>query len=216
MVELLVFGLVLLALVVAALGGQILVVEKPRKTDVIVVVGGEGDLRIQRGLQLLREGYAPRLVVTARTTWHLFGWTEADLARQFVQHLEPGLAQATAVVRITSQCTWEEAAEIGEFLHQMGARSALLVTSQYHSRRALSIFHRMLPDIECGIIAVAEPYQFGTRWWQHREWAKCTFQEWTRLLWWLSVDRWLAPHHVAALTASQAGHITLPAHSPKE
>src|ERR1700675_2530162 len=52
MVELLLFGVVFLALVVAALGGQILVVEKSRKADVIVVVGGEGHLRIQRGLQL--------------------------------------------------------------------------------------------------------------------------------------------------------------------
>ena len=197
MLDLLLFGLVFLALV-AALGGQILVVEKPRKADAIVVVGGEGNLRVQRGLQLLQEGYAPRLVITARTTWHLFAWTEADLARQFVQQLEPGLAQATSVVKITAQCTWEEAAEIKEFLNQVGARSALLVTSQYHSRRALSIFRRMLPGIDCGIIAVPEPYQFGIHWWQHREWAKRTFHEWIRLLWWLAVDRWIAPRHVAA------------------
>jgi len=129
MVELFLFGVVLLALL-AALGGQILVVEKFRKADVIVVIGGEGNLRIQRGLQLLSEGYAPRLVLTGRTTWHLFGWTEADLARHFVSQLEPGLAQLTSVVKITSQCTWEEAAEVREFLEQMNARSALLVTSQ--------------------------------------------------------------------------------------
>lgn len=208
MVEFLIVGLVFLALV-AALGGQILVVERPRKAEVIVVVGGEGNLRIQRGLQLLREGYAPRLVITARTTWHLFGWTEADLARQFVSQLEPGLAQATSVVQITSRCTWEEATEVKEFLSLMGVRSALLVTSQYHSRRALSVFRRMLPGIECGIIAVPEPYLFGVHWWQHREWTKCTFYEWTRLLWWLAVDRWLASRHVAALSAPHAGRITL-------
>lgn len=215
MLEFLLVGLVSLALV-AALGGQILVVEKPRRADVIVVVGGEGHLRIQRGLQLLREGFAPRLVITARTTWHLFGWTEADLARQFVQQLEPGLAQATSVVKITARCTWEEADEVREFLGQMGARSALLVTSQYHSRRVLSIFRRMLPGIDCGIIAVPEPYQFGIYWWKHREWAKCTFQEWTRLLWWLAVDRWIAPRHGAALAAAHAGQITLSFPSPKK
>jgi len=208
MVESLIVGLVFLALL-AALGGQILVVEKPRKAEVIVVVGGEGNLRIQRGLQLLRKGYAPRLVITARTTWHLFGWTEADLARQFVSQLEPGLAQLTSVVQITAQCTWEEAAQVKEFLASMGVRSALLVTSQYHSRRALSIFRRMLPGIQCGIVAVPEPYLFGIHWWQHREWAKSTFHEWIRLLWWIAVDRWLAPRHVAALSAPHPGRITL-------
>jgi uncharacterized SAM-binding protein YcdF (DUF218 family) len=209
MVELLLFGVAFLALAAAALCGHVLVVEKPRRAEVIVVIGGEGNLRIQRGLQLLREGHAPRLVVTARTTWRLFGWTEADLAQRFVSQLEPEVSQATSVVQITSQCTWEEAAAVNEFLRPMGVRSALLVTSQYHSRRALSIFRRMLPGIECGIVGVPEPYMFGVQWWQHREWAKCTFQEWTHLLWWLAVDRWIAPRHGAALAASHAGPITL-------
>lgn len=96
-----------------------------------------------------------------------------------------------------------------ESLNQMGARTALLVTSEYHTRRALSIFRRMLPDIECGIVAVPERYLFGIPWWQHREWAKCTFHEWTRLLWWLAVDRWIAPRYVAALAAPHAGRIIL-------
>lgn len=47
--------------------------------------------------------------------------------------------------KVTSQCTWEEAAEVREFLDLMGARSALLVTSAYHTRRALSIFRRVPP-----------------------------------------------------------------------
>jgi len=67
----------------------------------------------------------------------------------------------------------------------------------------------MLPGIDCGIIAVPEPYLFGTHWWQHREWAKCTFQEWTRLLWWLAVDRWVAPRHAAVHAAHQPGRIAL-------
>ena len=212
----LLLGLVFLALV-AALGGHILVVEKLRKADVIVILSGEDNLRIQRGLQLLREGYAPRLVITARATWHLFAWTEAELARQFVQQLEPSLAQVTSVVKITAQCTWEEASEVKEFLSQMGARSALLVTSHYHTRRALSIFRRMLPGIECGIIGVPEPDQFGILWWQRREWAKCAFYESIRLLWWMAVDRWICTRHAAALTTSHAGRIALSGlPSPKE
>lgn len=209
MLDLILLGVVIFLALAAAMAGQILIVEKPRAADVIVVVGGEGTLRVQRGLQLLRQGHAPRLVLTARTTWQLFGRSEADLARQFVAQLEPDLAQKTTVVNITSQCTWQEAAEVREFLPQLNARSALLVTSQYHSRRTLSIFRRMLPGIACGIIAVPESYVFGTHWWQHREWAKCTFQEWTRLLWWLVVDRWIAPRHAATHSTTYPGHAAL-------
>jgi len=209
MLELILLGVVIFLALAAALAGQILVVEKPGAADVIVVVGGEGTLRVQRGLQLLRQGCASRLVITARTTWLLFGHSEAELARQFVARLEPELARKTSVVNITSQCTWQEAAEVREFLPRLSARSALLVTSQYHSRRTLSIFRRMLPGIACGIVAVPEPSAFGTHWWQHREWAKCTFQEWTRLLWWWAVDRWLAPRHTATLSTPYSSQAAL-------
>ena len=80
MLDFILLGIFVIALA-AALAGRALVVERCRKADVIVVVGGEGNRRIRRGLQLLREGYASRLVLTGRTTWHLFGQSEADLAR---------------------------------------------------------------------------------------------------------------------------------------
>ena len=204
MLDLLLLGLVFLVLV-AALSGHVLVVEESRKADVIVVLSGEYNLRPQRGLQLLREGYAPRLLISARSSWLLYAWTEAALARRFVQQLEPSLAHATTVLNITAQCTWEEAAEVREFLERAGARSVLLVTSEYHSRRALSIFRRLLPGMDCGIIGVPEPSSFGTHWWLHREWAKCTLYEWIRLLWWIGVDRWMAPRHAdAVVTASRS------------
>ena len=202
MLDYLLFGLVFFALV-AAMGGQLLIVEKPRKADVIVVIGGEGNLRVKRGLQLLREGYAPRLVITAHASLGLYGWTEADLAWQFVQKLDPSLAQFTSVVSMTPNCTWEEAAQLQGFLSEIRARSALLVTSDYHTRRALSIFRRMLPGVDCGIIGVPGPDRFGILWWQHREWAKCAFDEWFRLLWWLAVDRWIRPRHVTSLTTAK-------------
>jgi hypothetical protein len=28
------------------------------------------------------------------------------------------------------------------------------------------------------------------QWWQHREWAKVNFEEWSKLIWWELVDRW--------------------------
>jgi len=72
----------------------------------------------------------------------------------------------------------------------VGARSVLIVTSEYHTRRALSVFRHTYPDRAIGVAGAVEADQFGTAWWRHRQWAKVTVGEWTRLLWWECVDRW--------------------------
>ena len=38
--------------------------------------------------------------------------------------------------------------------------------------------------------AARNPTQFGEAWWTNREWAKTTFDEWTKILWFEAVDRW--------------------------
>jgi uncharacterized SAM-binding protein YcdF (DUF218 family) len=65
----------------------------------------------------------------------------------------------------------------------------LLVTSDYHTRRALSTFNRVLPR-DYSIAAVFDAREFGVQWWRHREWAKMNFDEWLKLIWWELVDRW--------------------------
>ena len=72
----------------------------------------------------------------------------------------------------------------------MTVKSILVVTSNYHTRRALSILEKRLPQYHFSIYAAPDPYFFGERWWQTREWAKTTFSEWQRYLWWQFVDRW--------------------------
>ena len=40
------------------------------------------------------------------------------------------------------------------------------------------------------VAAARDDKQFGSRWWTNRQWAKTCFDEWLRLLWWSSVERW--------------------------
>jgi len=65
------------------------------------------------------------------------------------------------------------------------------VTSDYHTRRALSVFRKEVPGYSYSVAAASDPVQFGARWWQHRQWAKNNTDEWMRLLWWELVDRWI-------------------------
>jgi uncharacterized SAM-binding protein YcdF (DUF218 family) len=66
----------------------------------------------------------------------------------------------------------------------------LLVTSDYHSRRALEIFRHEVRDYNFNVASSYDDSVFGTAWWRHREWAKTALSEWAKLAWWEAVDRW--------------------------
>jgi uncharacterized SAM-binding protein YcdF (DUF218 family) len=66
----------------------------------------------------------------------------------------------------------------------------LIVTSEFHTRRALMIARHRLPQYEIHVAAARNPLEFGEAWWTKREWAKTTFDEWTKLIWFEMVDRW--------------------------
>ena len=69
-------------------------------------------------------------------------------------------------------------------------KSILLVTSAYHTRRALAILQARLPQYHFSAYAADDPFYFSNRWWTNRVWATTTLSEWERYLWWLLVDRW--------------------------
>ena len=68
--------------------------------------------------------------------------------------------------------------------------SVIIVTDDYHTRRALSIFSNRLPQYHWTAAAADKSYLFGMPWWKHREWAKTYLTEWQKLIWWELVDRW--------------------------
>jgi uncharacterized SAM-binding protein YcdF (DUF218 family) len=88
------------------------------------------------------------------------------------------------------QSTAEEAKDVQRCLQDRNVKAIVLVTSDYHTRRALSTFRRRLPQYRWSIAATEEPATFGENWWQHREWAKTALWESMRMGWWEIVDRW--------------------------
>lgn len=167
--------------------GSFLVVNAPEPADLIVVLAGESDVRYWNGVSLLHEGYAPHLFLDVFGRGEIFGHSYIDVARDFLNRTTPG--QST-VCPIDLNSTYDEARYLEQCLESSGAKSILLVTSAYHTRRALSIFQKRLPQYRFSVYAADDPFYFGTRWWTHREWAKTTLAEWERYLWWLFVDRW--------------------------
>ncbi len=191
-------SLLLLVVVLITFGlfaGRLLVVNAPEKADAIVVLaGGSDDNRYYKGLELLRAGYAPRMYVDALADIQKFGHRETEYAQKFIEESAGPDRVRVKVCGIVGDSTVAETAAVTRCLQTEGAHTVLLVTSEYHTRRALSIFHKLLPGYHISV-AAAPDVRFGVKWWQHREWAKMTLEEWEKLLFWELIERWRAPQH---------------------
>ena len=180
--------LVLLLLWIVSRSGMFLVIDEPQKADAILVLAGETDRRPARALALLTQGYAPRLVLDVPADAKVYDSTYLQIAERWASG-QPQ-SQSISVCPIQGLSTKSESTEAAACLRKFGAHSVLLVTSEFHTRRALSVFRKEQPDFAFQVAAAYDPTQFGERWWQHRQWAKTNLDEWLRLLWWESVDRW--------------------------
>ena len=181
--------LICLLLWLVAESGRFLVVDEPQKADVIIVLAGETDHRPARGLELLSQGYAKRVVLDVPGDAKVYGSTYAEIAEKWASSL--GQAPLVSVCPIHGLSTKAEAQESAECAREFGGGSILLVTSDFHTRRARSIFRHALPGANIHVAAAYDPAQFGSAWWRHRQWAKTNVDEWLRMVWWELVDRWL-------------------------
>lgn len=75
--------LVLLVLWLVGRSDRFLVVDQPQKADVIVVLAGETDKRPARGLELLREGLASKLVLDVPGDARVYDTTYVELAQRW-------------------------------------------------------------------------------------------------------------------------------------
>ncbi|NLG68753.1 MAG: YdcF family protein [Firmicutes bacterium] len=181
-------ALVLLAVhpvLLAALGRWLVVADSPVPADAIVVLGGDWQGRIQQGIRLYREGWAPLLLVTggmAIAPGRVQAAYLAEVARR------AGVPSQAILTQRESRSTWEDAALTVGLARERGWRRVLLVTSDWHSRRAAMVFRRGWgpAGVEVRSVPSAE-WRFDLeRWWQDPDGGETVIIEWIRLVWyWL-------------------------------
>jgi hypothetical protein len=176
------------ALALASQAGRFLVVDDPQKSDAIVTLAGETDDRPTRAIDLLRQGMAPRVFLDAEAGAQIYNEKLTEIAQQFVNTLPE--AGHVSVCPIIGRSTEAETRDVARCLQELGAHRVLIVTSEYHTRRALMIFSHRLPQYQWSVAAARNSSYFGAAWWTKREWAKVVFDEWEKLIWWELVDRW--------------------------
>jgi len=174
--------------VLGAKAGSFLVLDAPRPSDVILVLAGETEHRTERALQLLGQGFGRRIVLDVPTNAKIYEFTQIHLAEKYIQDLPR--VTAISICPIDGLSTRDEAKDAEKCLAQDNDKRVLIVTSDFHTRRALSVLRREIPGHEYSVAASTDHEQFGVRWWTHRQWAKTFVDEWLRIIWWKSVDQW--------------------------
>jgi len=178
-------------LVFARFAGSMLVRDHPEKSDVIVVLAGDSqDERYRRGMELLRAGYGRHLFLDASSDSRYFGHTPAEYAEAFIKQDAKEMATQVSVCAFELDSTLTETGYVAKCLEPLHPANVLLVTSDWHTMRARSIFVHHLPQYHWSVAAAKDPRLFGTSWWHRREWAKITFNEWLKVVWWNCIDRW--------------------------
>ena len=106
--------------------------------DVIIILGGGSHERPLRAVELYHQHAAPRILIS--------GSGDDAINRQIL--LRGGVPAKAIEVEGQSTTTHENAEFSLERLRAEHVRSAILVTSWYHSRRALNTFAHVGPDIQ--------------------------------------------------------------------
>jgi hypothetical protein len=187
-IPVLVLLLLLFLLLFGALAGKLLVIDAPEHADVILVLAGETDRRPALAVQLLQHGYAPKIVIDVPAAATIFGFSELQLADKYAQSFDRG--GSVRVCPIAGLSTRDESRDAEKCLSAIDGSRVLIVTSDFHTRRALSTFRHEIQGKTFSIAAARDNTQFGSRWWTQRQWAKTCIDEWLRIAWWNAVDRW--------------------------
>ena len=167
--------------------GSFLVVGSPKRSDVILVLATASDpKRFLHAVELVKQGYANHIVFDVQD-FKVYGTSEDELARQFVAQVLP---DQTTLCRTHADSTYEEMESVKSCLEPFHPSSVLLVSSEFHTRRASQIFRKRLPQYRLSVSPSPDPRLFGSQWWKERRWAKTTLDEWEKLIWWELIDRW--------------------------
>jgi uncharacterized SAM-binding protein YcdF (DUF218 family) len=163
----------------------------PPRADAAVVLQGSvlGEIaRVAGAAQLLRDGVDGQALLSVPKLSY-WGESVPDAARAYIER-RYGSAISNQVVFCETgpevDSTQQEAEALRACIHEHGWREIVVVTSDYHTRRAgriwRSVLKGMQPPVKMSVYGVDDPEFQARGWWHKRLWAKTWFYEVTKLI----------------------------------
>lgn len=180
-------GLLLLSLLVSAifypltltaLAKFLIFSERPAPADLIVILGGDfWGPRALAGAKLGAEGYAKHVLISGPP---YNDRPESELSIRFL--VEKGFRRDLFIsFPNMTRSTVEEAIAVCPELHRLAARNVLLVTSEYHSRRANLVFRLFCPDVRFRSFAALDTQFEAENWWRNGRYRRVFYTEWEKI-----------------------------------
>ena len=161
-----------------ALGSYLVSGEEPAQGDIAVVLAGDySGHRVIQGAEMVRRGFTGKVLVSGPEG--MYGYNEAELAIPLA--VRSGYPEFWFIpFPNRSLSTRQEAAAIVPELRRRNVRRCLLVTSNFHTRRAGRLFRAAAPDLEFRVIAAPDVAFRPDQWWHTREGQKRFVMEWMK------------------------------------
>lgn len=147
--------------------GHGLAVSDPlERSDVIVAVSGDEGPRTETAVALWRGGYAPLLLFSGASL-DPSSVSSAEIMKRQAEQL--GVPASAILIEPDATTTEENASLVARVMAQRGLRTAILVTSPYHQRRASILFARAFgpAGLEFRNHPANDPQWDADRWWLH-------------------------------------------------
>jgi uncharacterized SAM-binding protein YcdF (DUF218 family) len=147
-----------------AVGHWLEVTDPLAKADAIVAISGDTGARADTAIALWKQGYAPLLIFSGGSS-DPASVASAELMKRTA--VAAGVPANAILVEGESASTEENAQRVAELMRSRTLRSAILVTSPYHQRRAAILFER---EFERGSLSLvnhpaADPIWDPNLWW---------------------------------------------------
>ncbi len=165
--------LIVLFVLFINLGKFLVVNNTPVKSDVIVVLTG-GDERIAHAVTLCKEGYSDKLLLTG---------CEDKIALMKQYAVESGISADNILEEDKSSSTYENAVFTKDIVLEMGFESAIVVTSDYHTRRSMLVFKKAFRDTGVSFVYCSSDDEGFTpaKWWSNGYSFRLVMSEYVKL-----------------------------------
>ena len=150
-------------------GDQLAVRHDPRVADAIVVFSGDGESsyinqsyqrRTLDAIRYFKSGYAPLIILSSGKDQT---FSEVEIIRSLlINRGVPG--QAIQILEKYPRSTFENVVLVKDILTERSVKSILLITSPYHSRRALWVWRRAMPELVVLAPAVVDTPKESPQW----------------------------------------------------
>jgi uncharacterized SAM-binding protein YcdF (DUF218 family)/glycosyltransferase involved in cell wall biosynthesis len=133
-------------------GDQLAVRHDPKKVDAIVVFSGDGESsyinqsyqrRALDAIHYFKSGYAPLIILSSGKDQTI---SEVEIIRSLLINRQVS-DRSIKILNRYPRSTFENVTLVKDILIKNNVSSILLITSPYHSRRALWVWRRVMPEL---------------------------------------------------------------------